>query len=130
MPQDNNEAVRLFGLASLADVTEAKVEFAIALYNGDGVAKNQQNAVTLFHQAALKNNPIAQNRLAHILASGIGAPVDPVGATKWWLISKARGETDLALDDFVNKLDADKRAEGEKQANKWLEALKKPALPN
>jgi TPR repeat protein len=120
--------VRLFGLASAGDVTEAKVEYAIALYNGDGIQRNQPVAVTLFHQAALKNNPVAQNRLAHILASGQGAPTDPVAATKWWLISKAAGETDLALDDFVNKLDPDKRAEGEKQAKKWIDALKKPSL--
>ena len=95
VPQDTREAVRLFGLASLGDVTEAKVEYAIALYNGDGVTKNQQGAVALFHQAALKNNPVAQNRLAHILASGQGAPADPVAAVKWHLILKARGETDL-----------------------------------
>jgi uncharacterized protein len=128
VPQDKQEAVRLFGLASIGDNTEAKVEYAIALYNGDGVQRNQQAAVTLFHQAALKNNPIAQDRLAHILAAGVAAPADPVAATKWWLISKATGETDLTLDDFVNKLDPDKRAEGEKQAQKWLDALKKPAL--
>jgi len=122
--------VRLFGLASLGDNTDAKVEYAIALYNGDGIAKNPQVAYTLFHQAALKNNPIAQDRLAHILASGIGAPADGVAAAKWWLISKARGETDLVLDDFVSKLAPDRRAEAEKQANKWLDMLRKPTLPN
>ena len=100
MPADNREAVRLFGLASLGDDTDAKVEYAIALYNGDGVTRNQEIAAALFHKAALKNNPVAQNRLAHILSSGLGAPADPVAATKWHLISKARGETDSALDDF------------------------------
>ena len=39
---------------------------------------------------------------------------------------KARGETDLLLDDFVNGLDADTRAAGEKAAKPWLDALKKP----
>jgi hypothetical protein len=28
----------------------------------------------------------------------------------------------------VSKLDPDKRAEGEKQARKWIDALKKPKL--
>jgi hypothetical protein len=60
------------------------------------------------------------------LASGVGAPADPVAATKWHLISKARGETDIALDDYVSKLDADKRAAGEAAAKKWLDAMKKP----
>jgi hypothetical protein len=40
--------------------------------------------------------------------------------------AEARGETDLPLDDFVNSLDADTRAAGEKAAKPWLDALKKP----
>jgi hypothetical protein len=64
--------------------------------------------------------------LAHILASGQGATADPVGATKWHLISKAAGETDLTLDDYVSKLDPDQRAAGEKAAKAWIDALKKP----
>jgi hypothetical protein len=123
--RDMHQAVYLFGLAALADYTDAEVEYAIALYNGDGVTRNQEIAAALFHKAALKNNPVAQNRLAHILASGLGAPADPVAATKWHLISKARGETDLALDDFVAKLDPEKRAAGEAEAKKWIDELKK-----
>jgi hypothetical protein len=55
-----------------------------------------------------------------------GAAKNPVEATKWHLISKARGETDLILDDFVNNLDATTHAAGEKAAEPWLEALKEP----
>ena len=94
--------------------------------NGDGVDRNQEAAAALFRKAAIQNSPIAQNRLAHILASGLGAPADPVAATKWHLVSKARGESDLALDDFVAKLDPDKRAAGEAEAKKWSDALKEP----
>ena len=35
-----------------------------------------------------------------------------------------RGETDLVLDDFVDKLDPEQRAAGEKAAKTWLDALK------
>jgi len=42
---------------------------------------------------------VAQDRLARILADGRGVPKNPVEAVKWRLISKARGETDLMLDD-------------------------------
>ena len=45
---------------------------------------------------------------------------------KWHLISKARGETDLMLDDYVNSLDAKTRAAGEAAAKPWIDALKKP----
>jgi TPR repeat protein len=115
-----------FGLAAVADYTDAEVEYAIALYNGDGVTRNQEAAAALFHKAAMKNNPVAQNRLAHILSSGIGAPANPVEATKWHLISRAHGETDIMLDEFVSKLDAETRAAGEKAAKPWLDALKHP----
>ena len=69
--------------------------------------------------------PIAQDRLARILADGRGAPADPVEATKWHLISQGRAARPTStLDDFVNKLDADTRAAGEKAAKPWLDAIK------
>ena len=39
-------------------------------------------------------------------------PANPVEATKWHLISRARSETDIMLDEFVSKLDAETRAAG------------------
>ena len=126
VPKDMSEAVRLWSLASVADNTDAQVEYAIALYNGDGVAKNEVAAAALFRRAALRGgSPIAQDRLARILATGRGASANPVEATKWHLISKARGETNLELDDFVNNLDADTRAAGEKAAKPWLDVIKR-----
>jgi uncharacterized protein len=124
VPKDMKEAVRLFALASLADNADAEVEYGIALFNGNGVAKNEPAAAAQFRKAALHGNAVGQDRLAWILAEGRGAPKNPVEATKWHLISKARGETDLPLDDFVNKLDPDNRAAGEKAAKPWLDALK------
>jgi len=101
----------LFGLAALADLTDAEVEYANrALLTATASDAQPGGAAALF-QSGAENNPVAQNRLAHILASGQGAPADPVAATKWHLISKARGETRIiALDDFVSKLDPEKRA--------------------
>ena len=51
-------------------------------------------------------------------------PANPVEATKWHLISRARSETDIMLDEFVSKLDADTRAAAEKAAKPWLDAIK------
>jgi hypothetical protein len=123
--KDMSEAVRLWTLASIADNTDAQVELGVAVYNGDGTAKNEQAAALLFHRAALHGSPIAQDRLARILSTGRGAPANAVEATKWHLISKARGETNLELDDFVNNLDADTRAAGEKAAKPWLDVIKR-----
>ncbi len=121
--KDPREAVRLFALASLADEADAEVEYGIALFNGVGVERNQPLAASLFHRAALKANPIAQDRLALILANGLGVKADPLEAAKWHLISKAAGETDLELDDFVNKLDAKTRAAAEQAAKPWIAAI-------
>ncbi len=120
------EATRLWALASMAENTDGEVEYAIALFNGDGVAKNEQAAAALFRKAALRGSAIGQDRLARILADGRGAPKNPTEAVKWHLISKARGETDLPLDDYVTALDPKVRAAGEKAAQPWLDPLKRP----
>ena len=104
--------------------TDAQVEYGIALFNGDGVPRDQTAAQRIFRKAALHGSPIAQDRLAIILANGLGTPPNPVEATKWHLISRANGETDLPLDDFIDKLDPAKRAAGEKAAKTWLDMLK------
>jgi TPR repeat protein len=113
----------LWSQAALADNTDAQVEYAIALYNGEGIAPNQDAAAALFRKAALHGSAIAQDRLARILTSGKGAPANPVEAMKWHLISRAAGETDLELDGIMEKLTTDQRAAAEKAAKPWLDAL-------
>jgi len=103
--QDSREATRLMGAAALADfprrgggIRESRC------FNGTGVAKDEQRAVALFRKAAMRGSPIAQNRLARILAVGrAGSPPDPVDAIRWHIISKATGASDLFLDDFAQK---------------------------
>jgi hypothetical protein len=115
--------VQWWGQAALAGNTDAQVEYAVALYNGDGVERNQEAAAALFRKAAMHGSAIAQDRLARILVSGGGAPANLAEATKWHLISRAGGETDLELDDIINKLDPQARAAGEKAAKPWLEQM-------
>jgi TPR repeat protein len=127
VPQDMGIAVKLWAAAALADNVDAQVEYAIALYNGEGVERNEAAAAIMFRKAATRGSAIAQDRLARILAAGRGVPANAIEATKWHLISKAGGETNLTLDDYVNRLDANTRAEGEKAAKPWLDALGKEA---
>ncbi len=124
VPKDMKEAVKLWAKATLADNTDAEVEYGIALFNGDGVPRDQAAAARIFRKAAIHGSPIAQDRLAIILANGFGMPANPIEAVKWHLISRANGETNLPLDDFVDKLDPTKRAAGEKAAKVWLDTLK------
>ena len=118
------EAVRLLAAASSADNTDAQVEYAIALFNGTGVAKDQRMAAILLAKAARKGNPVAQNRLANILAVGRGVQANPVQAIKWHIVAKAGGVSDIPLDGFVQNQPPDVRAAGEKAAKPYLDAIK------
>jgi TPR repeat protein len=124
VPQDAAQAAQWWAKAALADNTDAQVEYGIALYNGNGVQRDATAATALFRKAAMRGSPIAQDRLARILAAGSGAPRDLTESTKWYLISRAGGETDLELDDMINKVDPQTRAAGEKAAKPWLDAIK------
>jgi uncharacterized protein len=99
------------------------VEYAIALFNGVGVAKDEARAAVLFRKAALRGSPIAQNRLARLLSIGRGAPANPAEAIKWHLIAKAGGSSDPYLDQFVAGQTPEIRAAAEKAAQPWLAAV-------
>ena len=73
---------------------------------------------------ARKGSPIAQNRLANILAIGRGVAADPVTAIKWHIVAKAGGVGDIPLDTFMQKQTPEIRAAGEKAAKPWLDTLK------
>ena len=77
----------------------------------------------MFRKAARRGNPIAQNRLARILATGRGLPADPSAATKWHILAKTAGAQDAWLDRFVQNLKAPEREAGETAAKTWLQAL-------
>ena len=109
---------------SEADYTDAEVEYAIALFNGIGVPRNELAAATLLNKAARKGNPVAQNRLANILAVGHGLKADPVAAIKWHMVAKAGGVSDAPLDAFVARQTPEVRTAAEKAAKPWLDALK------
>jgi hypothetical protein len=122
--QDVRQATRLMGDAARADFVDAEVEYAIALFNGTGIQKDEAAAAALFRKAAMQGSPIAQNRLARVYAFGRGVPAaDPVQAIKWHLISKAGGNSDLQLDDYMQKQSPEARAAGEKAAKPWVDLI-------
>jgi TPR repeat protein len=111
------------GAAAVADLLDAEVEYAIALFNGTGTTKDEPRATALFRKAAMRGSPIAQNRLARILAAGRGVTADPVEAAKWHLIAKAGGASDPSLDEFVQKQTPETRAAANKAAKPWLDFI-------
>ena len=82
-------------------VIAGQVEYAIMLFNGVGVSKDEAAAAKLFLKAAAKNNPIAQNRLAHLYAIGRGVPKDLVRAAAWHRFAKTAGIADPELDSLT-----------------------------
>jgi hypothetical protein len=123
VPKDAKEAADLLRLASIAGNLDAMVEFGIAQFNGDGIAKNETAAASLLLAAARRGAPIAQDRLARILMAGRGMPADPTGAIRWHIIAKAAGASDPELDLFASKQTKEVRDAAEAAAAKWLSSL-------
>ena len=66
--------------------------------------KDEAAAARWFERAAQAGNPIAQNRLARILATGPACPPTGVAAAKWHYLARSAGKTDPWLDNFVDNL--------------------------
>ena len=96
-----------------------EVEYAIRLFNGAGIAKDEAAAGRWFERAAQAGNPIAQNRLARILAAGAGRPADPVAAAKWHYLASSAGKPDDQLDKFVRGLTPEQRQLAATEAERW-----------
>ena len=97
-PLDIGESARWLKRAADAGVIAGQVEYAIMLFNGVGVSKDEAAAAKLLLRAAARNNPIAENRLAHLYASGRGVAKDLVEAATWNRFAKAAGIDDPDLD--------------------------------
>jgi TPR repeat protein len=98
VPLDIEESAHWLKRAADAGIIAGQVEYAIMLFNGIGVEKNEAAAAKIFLIAAARNNPIAQNRLAHLYVSGRGVPRDLVEAATWNRFAKAGGIDDPELD--------------------------------
>ena len=76
--------------------------------------------MALLRKAAKQNSPIAQNRLALVLVSGQGVPVDMIEGLKWHIVAKTAGKSDLKLDEALAALSPEDRAKVQDAARKWL----------
>ncbi len=104
VPLDITESAHWLKRAADAGIIAGQVEYAIMLFNGVGVDKNEAAAAKIFLRAAARNNPIAQNRLAHLYVTGRGVPRDIVEAATWNRFAKAAGLDDPELDQATANL--------------------------
>lgn len=118
---DAVEAARWFQRAADAGLAEAQLDFGIILFQGKGVAPDQKRGAEMFRLAAEKGNAIAQDRFARCQAFGAGVPANVGEAAKWYLIAKAGGVEDKAMEQFLGKLGKPDRAKAELAASDWRE---------
>ena len=125
VPKNLTEAVRLLAAASAADNTDAQVEYAIALFNGTGVAK-ERGGWRRHCWRKRRARAIPSRRTVSPIFWRSAAACRPIRwqAIKWHIIAKAGGVSDIPLDTFVQKQPPEIRAAGEKAAKPWLDALK------
>lgn len=116
---DDVRATRLMGEAAAGGSVAAQVEYAIRLFKGVGIDKNEEAAAAWFDRAARAGNPIAMNRLARLLAVGRGVAPDPVEASKWHLIARSRGRSDIWLDSYLEAQPKEVVDEAQARAVRW-----------
>ena len=107
---DKAEAARLYRRATYNGSLAGEVEYAIVLFNGDGVPRNERLAARHFLHAAARGNAIAQNRLARLYVLGRGLPRNLVESLAWHTMAKAQGLNDPWLDEQLKDVSADDRA--------------------
>jgi len=77
--------------ASAGDVS-AQVQLGVIYLTGDGVTKDDAEAMTWFRKAADQDNPLAERYLAEMYFKGRGVPADNLEAAKWLRLSAEQGD--------------------------------------
>lgn len=97
----------------------AQIELGIWMINGKGGAKNVSDGAGWLRRAAVRGNPIAMNRVAHLYKDGIGVGADKVEAGKWSVLAKRAANDDTVLDEFFRKLDEGTKKAALEAANRF-----------
>jgi TPR repeat protein len=84
------------------------------------VPKDEAAAAEWFERAASEDNPVAQVRLARLLAEGKGLERSDAEGARWYLIAKGHGLDDEFMDGWIEKLDEATRNSAQAAADEWL----------
>ena len=100
VPKDVAQSVRLLQAAALAgNVGPGRIRHRALQWHRHAEERAGRGGAAA--QGGPANNPIAQNRLAHVLVPGQGASRDLVEGMKWHLVAKTAGKGDLKLDEVL-----------------------------
>lgn len=86
---------------ALAGDVNAQLQLGVIYLTGDGVAKDDAQAMTWFRKAADQTNPVAERYMAEMYFKGRGVTADNMEAVKWLRMSAeqddAQSEYNLAV---------------------------------
>src|ERR1700693_4083418 len=77
---------------AFAGDVNAQVQLGVNYLTGDGVAKDDAEALTWFRKAADQDNPVAERYMAEMYFKGRGVPADNLEAAKWLRMSAEQGD--------------------------------------
>ena len=117
--EDYKTAFRGFSL--LAEQGDARAQFNLGVMfaNGQGVPKDEQQAVVWYRKAAEQGNARAQNNLGIVYSSGQGVPKDEQQAVVWYRKAAEQGDTTAQFNLGVMYVDGQGVAKDEQQAYFW-----------
>jgi TPR repeat protein len=78
-------------MAAAGDV-KSQVQLGLAYLTGDGVGKDDAEAVKWLRKGADQDNPIAERYLAEMYFKGRGVPADNAEAAKWLRLAAEQGD--------------------------------------
>ena len=90
---------------------------------GEGVPKNNAEAIKWFRKAAEQGNAEAQNNLGHMYEEGQGVTQDFVEAQMWYNLAAAKGDENARKnrDIVAGKMTPDQTAKAQRLATEWTE---------
>ena len=106
-----------------AEKGDAAAQFALGLmYDvGQGVPKDEAEAVKWYRKAADQGDAKAQTLLGLMYETGLGVPKDKTEAYKWYLLAEAQGDEEAkkAISGIEGEITPAQRAEGQRLARAW-----------
>jgi TPR repeat protein len=105
-----------FAKAAVKGHRDAALDYGIMVFRGDGVKRDEKVGAEWLLVSARRGNPVAQNRVARLYATGRVFDVNPAEAMKWHILAKAGGRSDAWLDEFIARLPTATREDGGSRA--------------
>jgi TPR repeat protein len=114
---DGAKARDLMSRAARAGLDTAQLDLATSLADGLFGARDYPEAFIWMRRAALGGNVLAANRLAKLYMYGLGNEGDAIAAAAWYIRAKRAGITDPEMEDYLEGLTDEERAEALTMAN-------------